>query len=224
MSKYSFYEERKKVKIWRNPVFIIILFGVLLSFALWRQPEVLDTAEYVQDGIAYRIRIERQAEIKHWKGSGFLEGRSVPQPFVLGKDLVIYEKPEAGGTWQEKRRYDFEIVGPWCVAVGQMDDNPDIEVFVGAYRATRYFSECSRPYLFSWDSKQQKLLRLWTGSYFDAPIFLNASMEDINGDGKQEIRLEEREWLGDKEMKYITHYTYLRNMFQPLKVKREVME
>lgn len=225
-SKHSFYIKTKPVKIWRNPVFIIILFGVLILFFFRKAPvrETLDSAEYTQDGRSYRVTLEKKAERKYWQGSSFLEGKSLSEPFQLGKEIVIYEKAENARNWVEKKRYDFEGVGPWCVAIGQMDEYPDIEVFFGAYRATRYFPEGPRPYFFTWDFKEQKLLRLWTGSYLDAPIFLTAEFEDIDGDGRQELKLEEIEWLGSQEKHYTTHYTYKRKMFLPLKVKREIRQ
>ena len=223
--KQRYQPEIKKTKIWRNPVFIVILFGVLILALRMKSPakEILDMAEYHQDGISYRVTLEGKAETKYWKGAGFLAGKSLPEPFRLGKEIVIYEKPENSGRWEEKKRYDFEGVGPWCVAMAQMDEQEDIEIFFGAYRATDYFPEGPRPYFFTWDSKQQKLLRLWTGSYLDAPIFLDAEFEDFDGNGKWELKLQEIEWVGESEFHYQTYYTYLRKLFVPKKLHREVL-
>ncbi len=213
-------------RLWQSPVVLVLFFAFALGmgFSFSSKKEILDSAEYTQNGISYRAAIEGRSETKHWEGSGFLAGKSLSKPFILGKEIVIYEKPESGGSWQEKGRYNFEGVGPWCIAMGQMDQQEDIEVFIGAYRATRYFPEGTRPYLFTWNFKEQQLNRLWSGSYFDAPIFLTAEFEDVDADGFQEIKLEERKWLGEEEFHYITYYTYQRKSFQPIKVKREVIE
>ena len=225
-SKYSFLPKEKPAGLWRSPAFwVLLLITVLIVlFRLLAQKEVVAAAEYTQDGMSYRVAIEGRADVRHWQGSGFLAGRSLPQPFVLGREIVVYERPAAGGHWQEKKRYDFAGVGPWCVAMGQMDERKDIEVFIGAYRATRYFPEGPRPYFFTWDMEQQKLLRLWSGSYLDAPVFTAAAFEDMDGDGRQELKLDERQWLGETEYHYITYYTYWRSNFQPVKLKREVIE
>lgn len=223
-SKYSYEVAIPSAKIWKNPVFLIILFAVLILVFFKKEPprrEILDSDEYTKDGYSYRVTLEKKAEQKYWQGSSFLDGKSISTPFQLGKEIVIYEKAANAKNWQEKKRYDFEGVGPWCVAIGQMDEYEDIEVFFGAYRATRYFPEGPRPYFFTWDAKAQTLNRLWTGSYLDAPIFTKASFEDINGDGLQELKLEEVAWMGETEKHYLTYYTYLRKQFQPIKIHRQ---
>lgn len=220
-SKYSFLPEEKPAGLWRSPVawVLLLLMIMIVLFRLLAHKEVVAAAEYTQDGVTYRVAIEGKESVKYWQGSGFLKGKSLPKPFVLGKEIVIYER-QGGGAWREKGRYEFAGVGPWCVAIGQMDEPQDIEIFIGAYRATRYFPEGPRPYFFTWNPEQKRLLRLWSGSYLDAPVFTAAKFEDIDGDGKQELRLEERQWLGETEHRYTTYYTYWRDSFQPVKVKR----
>lgn len=215
--------EIRPVKIWRNPVFIVILFGVVVTAFLSTRPkaEILSRAEYRQSGKAVRIQLEGRGETKKWQGSGILEGRSLTHSFSLAKELVVYEKGRFALWWQEKKRYDFTAVGPWTVAIGQMDEKPDLEVFVGCYRQTKFFPEGPRPYLFSWDSDKSELLRLWTGSYLNAPIFLRANFEDYDGDGYEEIALLENSWQDDAEEKtFLSYYKYERNRFQPYMVYR----
>ena len=133
-SKYSFLPKEKPAGLWRSPAFwVLLLITVLIVlFRLLAQKEVVAAAEYTQDGMSYRVAIEGRAGVKHWQGSGFLAGRSLAQAFVLGREIVVYERPAAGVHWQEKKRYDLAAVGPWCVAMGQMDERKDIEVFIGA--------------------------------------------------------------------------------------------
>lgn len=209
--------DRKPIKIWRNPVFIIILFGILVLavYSGNQSSPVLDSAEYTVGERMYRVAIEKPYQTK------YLQNRLIDQSFSLGQEVVIYEKKTNARRWREIKRYDFREVGPWCVAIGQMDDKEDIEVFVGAYRATRYYPDEPRPYLFSWDFENRKLLRLWTGSYLNAPVFLDAGFEDINGDGKEELWLDEIALDKGVKKHYRTHYIYHRNNFQPEQVMRK---
>lgn len=214
---------KKSFSLWPGPILALVFLGLALVFGPHQPPggQVVDLAQYRENGRTYRVTIEGRGEEKRWQGRGILAGRALNHVFYLGKEVVIYEKEEPGGRWQEKKRYDFEGVGPWSLALGQMDDKPDIEVFIGAYRATRYFPEGPRPYIFSWDFEKQELVRLWTGSYLGAPIFLQADMVDRDGDGYMEIKVREVDWQGGQERHYETYYTYLRRHFQPIRVYRQ---
>lgn len=208
--------EIKPVKIWKNPVFIIILFGVVVAAFLGGKPktEILVRSEYEQNGKRLLIQLEGKGEVKYRREGG------ENYRYLLAKELVVYQKGRFSLWWQEKKRYDFESVGAWTVAIGQMDEKPDIEVFVGCYRQTAFFPEGTRPYLFSWDDEKGELLRLWTGSYLNAPIFLKADFEDYDGDGYEEIALLERGWHADKDETFLSYYKYDRNRFQPYMVHR----
>lgn len=219
----------KKQMFWQKAPFRIILFLGLLYFLfpLFNPPkEVIDFADYTANGRSYRVSLEGRGEMKQWTGESLLEGRNISHQFQLAKELVIYEKAKNAGKWREKKRYNYEGIGPWCVAIGQMDDKSDIEVFVGAYRATRYFPEGTRPYIFTWNHEKQELLRLWTGSYFDSPLFIRAEFIDYDQDGYDEIKILETMWaLEDCGKKYESYYGYSRKTFQPyLKQRCQIEE
>lgn len=80
---------------------------------------------------------------------------------------------------------DFTSVNPWCIDAGHMDDNGDVDIFVGAYRATRVYDYDRRPFLFEWS--KSKLKRVWTGSYLNMRTFYEAGFEDYDEDGFAEL-------------------------------------
>lgn len=115
---------------------------------------------------------------------------------------------------------DMQGANPWLISVGQMDDDAGIEIFVGAYKATRYYPAETRPYFLEFRSGH--IIRQWTGTYLNSQGFIDAVMYDTNGNGYAEVRLTERKLMGAQIIDCTSDY--ILQGFMPLSIKSQIIE
>lgn len=116
---------------------------------------------------------------------------------VFGEKIEIYTFNPNTLTCMRVYTNNISVVKPWSISVGEMDGDKDIEIFIGAYRETEFYEEARRPFIFSWNGSF--IYKKWTGSYLVENDFLNASLQDVNEDGIDELVAYE----GDKEKGYL---------------------
>ncbi len=169
--------------------------------------DVLDYDFYLRDGQLYAFVIE---------GGGVLKHNDLnDMDYQCGKRILVYK----GGCDEDysfeqlsdkaKRREifthedikvvlarmdlvyenDFSKVNPWTISVGQLDDDPAIEFFVGAYRPTDFYKDDPRPYFIEY--KDGVFVRQWTGSYLDNLGFSEAYFDDDDFDGVSDLYMKE---------------------------------
>ncbi len=93
---------------------------------------------------------------------------------------------------------------PWLITVGQSDDDAHIEVFVGAFRATKYYSAETRPYFLEY--RDGVIVRRWTGSRLNGIAFSDADYVDHDGDGRDELKVVEHDFRNGKPYSEISYY------------------
>ncbi len=93
---------------------------------------------------------------------------------------------------------------PWLITVGQSDDDAHIEVFVGAFRATKYFSAETRPYFLEY--RNGVIVRRWTGSRLNCVAFSDAEYVDYDGDGRDELKVVEHDFRNGKPYCQVGYY------------------
>ncbi|PID80216.1 MAG: hypothetical protein CSB19_00770 [Clostridiales bacterium] len=84
---------------------------------------------------------------------------------------------------------DMSSAHPWMITAGQSDDDRHVELFVGAFRATKYRAAETRPYFLEY--RDGVLVRRWTGTRLNCEAFSAAQYVDADGDGRDELRLVE---------------------------------
>ncbi len=93
---------------------------------------------------------------------------------------------------------------PWLITVGQSDFDEHIEVFVGAFRATKYYSDETRPYFLEY--RDGVLVRRWTGSMLNCIAFSDAQYLDYDGDGRDELKVVEHNIRNGKSISEVGYY------------------
>lgn len=66
-------------------------------------------------------------------------------------------------------REDLTPVNPWTLDLGDIEGDGELDIFVGAFRATDFYPMDPRPYMISYNGRY--LYRKWTGSMIGYDIF-----------------------------------------------------
>lgn len=99
---------------------------------------------------------------------------------------------------------DMTTAHPWTIAVGQSDTDRHIEVFVGAFRATKYCAAETRPYFLEY--RDGVLVRKWTGTRLNCAAFSAADYIDADGDGRDELKVVEYDRNNGELERRIAYY------------------
>lgn len=110
--------------------------------------------------------------------------------FYKYKDGEVYLKYES----------DFTKVRPWMIDVGHIDDDGRDDVFIGAYKKTKFYPLDKRPFFFNWDG--EKLTKKWTGSYINVHELMDMEFVDEDQDGIDEVKTIEQLQDGSKIVNY----------------------
>jgi hypothetical protein len=84
-----------------------------------------------------------------------------------GSDFVIYDTEEVEGSVKTKEIYrqDFSEIKPWKVGACNLDNDGEIDIFIGVYKDTVFYKDVrKRPFFYSWDG--ERLHKKWLGSFF----------------------------------------------------------
>lgn len=98
---------------------------------------------------------------------------------------------------------DFSKVKPWCIYLGNFDEDLDTEVLVGTYNKAPFRDIAKRPFVFNWNG--EVLSKQWTGSYLSPHELMDLSVKDIDDDGKEEIISKEVDEEGNI-VSYVYHW------------------
>ncbi len=99
---------------------------------------------------------------------------------------------------------EMRTAHPWLITVGQSDFDEHIEVFVGAFRATKYYNAETRPYFLEY--RDGVLVRRWTGSRLNCIAFSDAQYIDYDGDGRAELKVVEHDIRNGKPYSEVGYY------------------
>lgn len=160
--------------------------------ALYINDDVIveDVIDYVLtslDGMGQHLLVIHGERSDYSDDEGY--ENAVSEGHIIGGMLRFYELTieleDNHVIAEEIYENDFTRVNPWCIDAGHMDDNGHLDVFIGAFRATRVYEPDRRPFFFEWT--ESKLKRIWTGSYLNMRTFYEAGLEDVDGDGIEEL-------------------------------------
>lgn len=125
----------------------------------------------------------------------------------FGDDLIIYKLEEIRNniTATEIYREDFSNIKPWMIDAANIDNDEDIEIFVGVYKKTKFYEKVrNRPFYYSWNGK--KLYKKWTGSFFSKKDLIDVTFVDFDELDGDETAILER----DEEGRYtVSLYSWL---------------
>lgn len=85
----------------------------------------------------------------------------------FGDFLVIYDTDVLNQMLvaTEVYRQDFSSINPWKVDACNLDNDMDVDIFIGVNKSTIFYKDVrNRPFFYSWDGK--KLYKKWEGSFF----------------------------------------------------------
>lgn len=199
-------------------MFIIVFFGLVLFTGAMSQDEKgiyfgndkhiwvdLDVVTLVQGGQTISYLAILTAKEKRYK-----------EELQVGDCLLLFKKGLELEEYTEIAEYDISQVNPWTVRLGEMDGDEELDIFIGAYRATEFYPEAKRPFLLTWNG--EFIQKKWTGSYLNYKDFLTAEFRDINSDGKDELVVLEGE--EDRGYSYGA-YIYAHHTLYPIPIQKE---
>jgi len=98
----------------------------------------------------------------------------------------------------EKPFRDRHKLNPWKVMIADVDGDGNPELCVGVWKKTRYFDTYENR-LFIYNRSGNYIYPKWLGSRFTNP-FIDFNFKDMDGDGKEELILLERDKTGAKRI------------------------
>jgi len=104
-----------------------------------------------------------------------------------GDNLIIYEINFFFNEIHinEKYRNNLAPINPWTIKICDLDNDSELDIFIGAYKETTYYPGLeNRPFFFNY--KDNKLVKKWTGSKLRAP-FKDVCFGDLDGNGTDEF-------------------------------------
>lgn len=103
----------------------------------------------------------------------------------LGKNIFIYKSKDFSEKerWEKIAEYDFTMVSPWKIEIGNIDYLDGPQVIMGVDKTTYFDKEKNnRLFVFNWDGK--KLYKKWTGTRLGYGLkdFYIMDFLDVKGD------------------------------------------
>ncbi|HAV43390.1 TPA: hypothetical protein DCX15_05180 [bacterium] len=111
---------------------------------------------------------------------------------------------------------DIHKLNPWKVMMADVDGDENPELCVGVWKKTRYFNTYENR-LFIYNRSGNYIYPKWFGSRFANP-FIDFDFKDMDGDGKEELILLERDRAGVKK---IVSYKWRIFGFEGLEIMKE---
>lgn len=99
--------------------------------------------------------------------------------------IFIYKSSSSSDNikWKRVTEYDFSVVSPWKVKLGNIDYTDGLQVIMGVNKTTHFDKEKNnRLFVFNWDG--EKLYKKWTGTrlgYYLKDFYI-MDILDIKGD------------------------------------------
>lgn len=112
---------------------------------------------------------------------------------IYGKDIILYDITANNLDFNVKEIYkqDFEKAKPWKIDICNLDNDDDIDIFIGVYKATKYYKDIrNRPFFYSWNGKS--LYKKWTGSFFTELDLIDISFGYYMGTAWQQVAVLEK--------------------------------
>lgn len=201
-------QENEMNLIGKKFIFIFLIVFLLVSCKNISNYRVIDYDFYLSEDALYAFILEGEGVVKHNdlvdKDYYCAKNFRVFKKLITGKEIT---KKEISDKFKRQQIFasegiektlssmkeiyskDFSKVNPWTISVAQLDDDEEIEVFVGAYRPTDFYGDDPRPYFFEY--KDEVLIRQWTGSYLDNQGFSSAYFLDEDFDGISTLIVDE---------------------------------
>lgn len=164
----------KKLTIIILTVLIAILFGIIL---------IRFNQENAQCniGLDSNQRIIDYAFNEQWLFA-IVENKSTDD---YKRDVFIYKSDDSPrkDKWEKVAEYDFTVVSPWKIKIGNIDYTDGPQVIIGVSKSTHFDKEVNnRLFVFNWDG--EKLYKKWTGTRLGHYLkdFYIIDFLDIKGD------------------------------------------
>ncbi len=101
------------------------------------------------------------------------------------RDIYIYKSAGSSKVdkWEKVAEYDFTVVSPWKIEIGNIDYTDGPQVIIGVNKSTHFDKEVNnRLFVFNWNG--EKLYKKWTGTrlgYYLKDFYI-IDFLDIKGD------------------------------------------